>query len=422
MFVDKVIISVAAGDGGNGVVSFRHEKFVDKGGPDGGDGGKGGDVVVVASRNQNTLAAFRYQKLVVAEHGKNGQKQKKRGRSADDLRVFLPVGTVITTEAGEVIADLTDDNQEVIIAHGGKGGFGNAHFVSSRRQVPKVAEKGEPGEAFTAVLELKTIADIGLVGLPNAGKSTLLSRISNAQPEIANYPFTTLTPNLGVADINDQASLVVADIPGLIEGASKGKGLGDDFLRHVERTKVLIHLIDAYEADLKKAYTTIQEELAAYPVDLTKRPQVVALNKTEGMDLEMIEDRLAELKPVVPKSTKLFAVSAQSGAGLKELLFQSYKLSNQVKKSKVKKAADKIPVIRLGSTDERWDIEQRKGKFIVHGKKIETFARRTDFENEAGIQRLRDIMGKMGIMHELARQGINAGDKIKIGDAGEIYY
>lgn len=422
MFVDKVIISIAAGNGGNGVVSFRHEKFVDKGGPDGGDGGKGGDVIAVASRNQNTLAAFRYQKMVTAEPGKNGQKQKKRGRSGEDLKVFLPVGTVITSESGEVIADLTDDNQEIIIAHGGKGGFGNAHFVSSRRQVPKVAEKGEPGDAFTAVLELKTIADIGLVGLPNAGKSTLLSRISNAQPEIANYPFTTLTPNLGVADINDQASLVVADIPGLIEGASKGKGLGDDFLRHVERTKVLIHLIDAYEADLKKAYSTIQEELAAYPVDLTKRPQVVALNKTEGMDLEMIEDRLAELKPIVPKNTKLFAVSAQSGTGLKELLFQAYKLSSQTKKSKVKKAADKIPVIRLGSTDERWDIEQRKGKFIVHGKKIETFARRTDFENEAGVQRLRDIMGKMGIMHELARQGINAGDKIKIGDAGELRY
>lgn len=422
MFVDKATISINAGNGGNGVVSFRHEKFVDKGGPDGGDGGKGGDVIAVASRNQNTLAAFRYQKLISAEHGKDGQKQKKRGRSGQDLLLSVPVGTVITSEDGEVIADLTSDKQEVVIARGGKGGFGNAHFISSRRQVPKVAEKGEPGEAYNAVLELKTIADVGLVGLPNAGKSTLLSKISNARPEIANYPFTTLVPNLGVADINNQSSLVVADIPGLIEGASKGKGLGDEFLRHVERTKVLIHLIDAYEADLPKAYLTIQEELSAYPIDLTKRPQVVAINKTEGMDSEMIDDRLNELRPVLKNKEQLFAVSAKSGDGLKDLLFHTHKLASRAKQSKAKKITESLPVIKLASDDERWDIEHRKGKYIVHGKKIETFALRTDFDNEAGVQRLRDIMGKMGIMHELARKGINAGDTIKIGSSGEIKY
>jgi GTPase len=245
-FIDKVLVSVAAGNGGNGVVSFRHEKFIDKGGPDGGDGGKGGDVVFVASRNQNTLAAFRYQKEIKADHGNAGSKRKKHGRSAKDLLVALPVGTVASTADGTVVADLVEDGQRVIVAHGGRGGFGNAHFISSRRQAPKFAEKGDVGDAMDLTLELKMIADVGLVGLPNAGKSTLLSKISNARPEIANYPFTTLTPNLGVVDIDAGNSVLVADIPGLIEGAADGKGLGHDFLRHVERTAVILHLIDAY--------------------------------------------------------------------------------------------------------------------------------------------------------------------------------
>ncbi|HQU09741.1 MAG TPA: GTPase ObgE, partial [Opitutales bacterium] len=235
MFVDKAIVSVKAGDGGDGHLSFRREKFVERGGPDGGDGGDGGDVVFVASANKNTLADFRYKKELKAQDGAPGGKSRRHGKSGADLVVQVPEGTIVLSDKEEVLADLADDGASAVIAHGGLGGFGNAHFVSSTRQAPKVAEKGEPGEELNVRLELKMIADVGLVGLPNAGKSTLLSVVSQARPEIADYPFTTLTPNLGVVDIDKTKSLLFADIPGLIEGAAKGKGLGDEFLRHVER-------------------------------------------------------------------------------------------------------------------------------------------------------------------------------------------
>src|SRR5882757_6159100 len=272
-FIDTVTIDVIAGDGGDGKLSFRHEKFIDKGGPDGGDGGQGGDVVLVASRNENSLAIFRYKKEVKAPSGQPGDTTRKRGRSAADLLVPVPVGTMATNGEGEVIADLTHDGQQAVIAKGGRGGYGNAHFVSSTRQTPKFAEKGEPRETLQAKLELKMIADVGLIGLPNAGKSTLLGRISNAKPEIADYPFTTITPNLGVVDIDEGTTVLMADIPGLIEGASEGKGLGHEFLRHVERTAVLIHLIDAYQPDITNAYNTIRAELKAHDPALAKRPE-----------------------------------------------------------------------------------------------------------------------------------------------------
>ncbi len=320
-FIDKVLVRVTAGDGGDGAMSFRREKFVDRGGPDGGDGGDGGSVVFAASRNENTLAAFRYQKELKAENGQAGSKRRKHGRGAEDLLVSVPVGTAVADETGKVLADLTEDGQRVVIARGGKGGFGNAHFVSSTRQAPKFAEKGEQGESLNAQLELKMIADVGLVGLPNAGKSTLLGRISNARPEIADYPFTTITPNLGVVDIDSETSLLFADIPGLIEGAAAGKGLGHEFLRHIERTKVLVHLVDAYNDDLAAAYTTIQAELKSYKVDLSKRPQLVVLNKTDGLDPEIVDDLLKKLRKVVPKTTPIFAISAQAGQGIKEVLY-----------------------------------------------------------------------------------------------------
>lgn len=421
MFIDKTNVIIKAGDGGNGVVSFRHEKYIDRGGPDGGDGGDGGDVIAVASRNQNTLASYRYQKEITADPGKSGQKRKKHGRSGKDLRFNVPVGTVITNEDGTVVADLTDDGQEVTIAKGGRGGFGNAHFISSRRQAPKIAEKGEPGEEFSLILELKSIADVGLVGMPNAGKSTLLSIISNARPEIADYAFTTLTPNLGVVDIDGKSSLLMADIPGLIEGASKGKGLGDEFLRHVERTKVLIHLIDIYQDDVPKTYKIIQEELSAYPIDLTKRPQVVALNKIEGLDQDIIDDQLKTLSKAVGKKTPLFAISAKSGQGLKELLYAVQKLSKKAEK-KIEEPDSTIPVLRLKEPEKSWRITKTGSAYMITGRKIERFAVRTDFESEEGVRRLRDIMKKMGILHELVRQGIKANDKIRIASIGEIEY
>lgn len=416
MFVDKVSVKIAAGRGGNGVVSWRHEKFIDRGGPDGGDGGNGGDVVVVGSTRQNTLAAYRYQREVFAKDGGNGSKRKKHGRSAQHLEMVVPVGTVIYGPDGEMIADITEEHQRVVIAKGGKGGFGNAHFVSSRRQAPRVAEKGEPGQELEATMELKIIAEVGLVGLPNAGKSTLLSRISNAKPEIANYPFTTLTPNLGVADLGESRTLLVADIPGLIEGASEGKGLGDEFLRHVERTRVLIHLIDAYNEDVVADYKVIRSELANYRVDLTKKPEVVAINKTEGLDEEITADILKKLKKVVAKGTPVLAISAASGLGIKELLKHAAKFADQQAEIEQKEIEEVIPTIRLENTEDRWNVFKGENSYTVTGQKIERFANRTDFDNDAGIERLRDIMRKMGIMHELERQQIEPQQLIIIGD------
>lgn len=417
MFVDTAQVTIQAGDGGNGAVSFRHEKFIDKGGPDGGDGGKGGDVIFVASRNQNTLTSFRYQKELKAEPGKAGFKRRMHGRNGPDLIVDVPVGTVVISN-GEVIADLATDGQRVVIARGGKGGFGNAHFVSSVRQAPRVAEKGEPGEVLGATLEIKMIADVGLVGLPNAGKSTLLATVSNARPEIANYPFTTLRPNLGVVDIDKATSVLFADIPGLIEGASEGKGLGDEFLRHVERTVVLLHLVDIYTEDIAEAYKTIQSELAAYKINLTKRPQIVVLTKIDGLDDEIVQDKINDLKAVLPKGTKVFAISAQSKAGVKELL---YAVKDILAKERARQAEAEdndeagLPVLRLNDAEQPWKIEKIEDGFLVTGTRIEKFAVKTDFSNFHATQRLRDIMQKMGIMHELARKGIEPGDTITIG-------
>jgi GTP-binding protein len=415
-FVDKVKVSVTAGDGGNGKLSFRREKFVSMGGPDGGDGGKGGDVILLASRNQNTLAAFRYQKEVKADPGQGGGQSNKHGRNGKDLLVAVPVGTVATDSDGQIKADLIEDGQQVVVAQGGKGGFGNAHFVSSRRQAPKFAEKGEPGDKLDLLLELKMIADVGLVGMPNAGKSTLLSKLSNARPEIADYPFTTLAPHLGVVDIDAKNSLLMADIPGLIEGAAEGKGLGHDFLRHIERTAVVLHLIDAYQDDVAATYQTIRHELQAYDKALAKRQEVVALTKIEGLDDEIVDDLLAQLKRVVPAKTPLFAISAHSGQGIKDLLFA---LQTAVKKVRAKPAPKvakpAIPVLRLVDGPDAWRVRKDGDIFVITGAKIERFARRTNFDNEESVQRLRDIMHKMGIEQELLRQGVRAGSRVILG-------
>jgi GTP-binding protein len=421
-FIDKVLVDVKAGNGGNGALSFRHEKFVDRGGPDGGDGGRGGNVVFQASRNQNTLAAFRYQREVQAPHGDAGSKRRKHGRSGKDQIVAVPVGTIIATEDGAVMADLAQDGETVVIAKGGRGGFGNAHFVSSVRQAPNFAEKGEPGEAFMLRLEIKMIADVGLVGLPNAGKSTLLGAISNARPEIADYPFTTVKPNLGVVDIDASTSVLVADIPGLIEGAAEGKGLGHEFLRHVERTKVLIHLIDAYNDDVTEAYQTIQEELRSYKIDLTDRAQLVALNKTEGLDEEIVADLKSQLQAVVPAETPIYAISAQSGAGIKPLLYDLKDQLAAYREKFVKEEAPQIPVLRITDNSLAWRVSAVADGFLVTGTKIEKFAARTEFTNEEGVGRIREIMRKMGIMHELRRKGVIAGQKITIGGHGTFEY
>lgn len=417
-FIDKVMVNVLAGNGGDGRVSFRQEKFIDKGGPDGGDGGNGANVVLVASRNQNTLAAFRFQKELKGDDGKAGGDRNKHGRSAKHLMVPVPVGTIAYAPSGQVIADLVEDGQESIIAKGGGGGFGNAHFVSSRRQTPRFAEKGEPGEVMEVQLEIKMIADVGLVGMPNAGKSTLLSVISNARPEIADYPFTTLTPNLGVVDITNDSSVLFADIPGLIEGAAEGKGLGHDFLRHIERTAVVMHLIDAYQDNVAETYQTIKAELAAYQNDLATRPEIVVITKIEGLDTEIVADIEQQLRTVVDKATPIFAISAQSKQGLKELLF-SVKDAVEASRSKLDEIAaveaSAIPVLRLVDNSKAWKVTKIDAVYHVSGPRIDHFSNRTDFENEEGVQRLRDIMKRFGILHELVRQGIEPGSTIQFG-------
>ncbi|MGH7196699.1 MAG: GTPase ObgE [Candidatus Saccharimonadales bacterium] len=421
MFVDKVVVHVKAGNGGDGTVSFRHEKFVDKGGPDGGDGGSGGNVVFVADRNENTLLRFRYKQELKAENGRTGSHRQQRGRSGEDLEVKVPVGTQVY-ENSTLLTDLTEHGQKAVVARGGDGGFGNAHFKSSTRQAPRVAELGEKGDEKELTLELKLLADVGLVGFPNAGKSTFLSVVSNARPEIGDYPFTTLTPNLGVADIDD-TSLLVADIPGLIEGASTGKGLGDAFLRHVERTAVLIHLIDIYDDDVAKAFTTITDELQAYSKTLSKRPQIVALTKIEGLPEDGIQQQIERLRTVVPKKTPVFAISSQAHIGITELLREARGMVDKARQAATKEDADQaqgLPIIALDpqKAAEAWRVRKENGQFVVKGRKIEKFAARTNFTSEPGIRRLKDIMKKMGIMHELERQGIEPGDIIVIGRHG----
>lgn len=420
MFVDKVLVRVKAGNGGDGSVSFRHEKFVEKGGPDGGDGGRGGSVIFVADANENTLVHFRYKQELQAENGAAGFHRKQRGKNGEDLLVKVPVGTQVY-DGEELVADLVALGQKAVVARGGDGGFGNAHFKSSVRQAPRVAEVGEKGEDKELTLELKLLADVGLVGFPNAGKSTFLSVVSNAKPEIGDYPFTTITPNLGVADIDD-GSILIADIPGLIEGASKGKGLGGAFLRHIERTQVLLHLIDIYEKDVVQAYTTITEELAAYSKTLAKRPQIVALTKIDGLPADGIQQQVDRLKAVVPKGTSVVAISSQAHIGTTELLREAHKLVEKARK-KVRSLAPEdagLPVIGLDASAEAlaWRVQRKDGQFVVTGSKIEKFAARTNFTSEPGLRRLRDIMRRMGIIHELERQGIQPGDMIVIGKQG----
>ena len=435
MFTDTAKVSLKAGKGGDGAVSFRHEIYIPKGGPDGGDGGRGGSIIFRADKDTNTLIDFRFTPILTAEDGKNGSGTRSAGRSGKDLIVDVPIGTVVKRE-GVIIADLVEDGQTAVIAKGGDGGFGNAHFKSSVRQTPKFAELGEPGEEFEADIELKLLADVGLVGLPNAGKSTFLSVVSNAKPEIADYPFTTITPNLGVATVDDK-DLLIADIPGLIEGASEGKGLGHDFLRHVDRTAVLLHLVDVYSDDAGKAYQTIRHELEKYS-DLASRPEIVALTKCEGLDDEIIKMQIASILAANPDA-RIYAISSAAHQGLTELLrallVEKEERKNEIltgfegtlattgasaKVAPVTTGCDlsgaressgefrsSLPVIELSNEQigDAWTVEQEDDKFIVKGAKIEKFARRTNFDNYASVNRLRDIMKKMGIRAELTTRG-----------------
>lgn len=320
-FIDTAKIFLQAGNGGNGCVSFRREKYVPKGGPDGGDGGNGGNIIIQADGSINTLIDFKYRRHYRAENGKHGKGKNQHGKNGEDLIIRVPAGTIIkNAENGDVIADLVKDGESIIVAHGGKGGKGNASFVTSTRQAPRIATRGEKGESLWVILELHLLADVGIIGMPNAGKSTLISRISSARPKIADYPFTTLAPNLGVVKYDDFHSFVVADLPGLIEGAHEGKGLGDQFLKHIERTNLLIHLItlDRENDSVFKKYKIIRKELDKYDPKLSEKPEIVALNK---IDLPFVRERIEEIKKkFAEKSIKVYPVSAITGEGIKELI------------------------------------------------------------------------------------------------------
>jgi GTPase len=422
MFIDKAKVSIKAGSGGNGNMSFRHEKFIDKGGPDGGDGGHGGDVIFVASDNHSTLAKFRHDREILGENGEKGGTSNKHGASGDDLEVFVPVGTSVFDNKGNLLFDLERKGVRRIIAKGGRGGYGNAHFTSSVRQAPRIAELGERGEEIEALLEIRMIADVGLVGLPNAGKSTLLSVVSDAKPEIADYPFTTLKPNLGVVKIDEQTSLLFADIPGMIEGASEGKGLGDEFLKHVERTKVLLHLIDAWSNDIVADYNVIRQELAAYKIDLSTKPYIVALSKIEGLDKDLLDMQVEALRSVVPKEIQILAFSAVAHQNLQSVLYaiSAVATANKIEQQTTESELSEIPVITLEAAKQDWWVDNVDGMIVVHGDKIARFAERTNFESEEGVQRLKDILKRTGVLKEIRRAQDNLDELVRFADRPDI--
>jgi GTPase len=411
MFADKVEITLEAGKGGDGRLSFRTEKYRPRGGPDGGDGGRGASIVFEVDHNLNTLSAFRHQKQLKAEPGEMGGTNRRHGKAGEDLVVKVPQGTVVLCE-DVLLADLSELGQRYVAAKGGRGGFGNAHFTSSVRQAPRAVEVGDAGEHKLVTLELKLVADIGLVGLPNAGKSTLLSVISNAKPAIGDYPFTTLVPNLGVVDI-DKTSVLVADIPGLIEGASEGKGLGDEFLRHIERTAVILHLMDGHSQDVVGDYKTIQGELKNYAIDLTPKPQILILSKTDGLEPKDLKAKQKALAKVSKQD--VLVISAVAHKGLAELLRAALPLveAERKRRAALVKQQERV-VIDEASQPELWSVVRDGRIFVVKGQKLEGFARRTRWDNDESVDRLRDILHKQGVDKELAKLGAEPGDIIEI--------
>lgn len=408
MFLDEATITVHGGKGGDGLVSWRKEKYVPRGGPWGGDGGNGGNIIIRAVKDTDTLSHFVERKNFAAEDGANGGKSNKRGRGGEDTILTVPPGTVITNaETDEVVADLVKDGDEMVVAKGGRGGYGNAHFASSVRQAPDFAEMGEPGEEKKLKLELKLVADVGIIGLPSVGKSTLISVISAAKPKIADYPFTTLVPNLGVVKVHDRG-FVVCDVPGLIEGASEGKGLGDQFLRHIERCGVLVHLLDVSRENLMEDYQTIRKELDAFSPTLSKKRELVVLNKTD----------LVEKTPDAP--VEIFAsISAATRNGVDDFIKKLLPVVLEERKKREEEREEVIPVLRphLESirTDDFTITEKPEGTFIINGKRIEQIAKMTDWNNTSAIQRFRDIVARSGIKDALEKGGASEKSTVVVG-------
>jgi len=413
MFYDQAKIYVRSGNGGDGMLSFRREKFVPRGGPDGGDGGKGGSIIFVVNPNLNSLVHFHRNTHFRAENGVHGRPKKMTGAGGSDLILEVPPGTVIRdANTNVILADLTSPEQEVLLYAGGRGGRGNVRFASSTNQAPRIAERGEPGEEAWLLLELKLIADVGIVGVPNAGKSTLLSVVSAARPKIADYPFTTLQPNLGVVELDNYETMVWADIPGLIEGAASGTGLGHDFLRHVERTRVLIHLLDGSASDPLEDWAMINQELALYDTRLEEKPQLVVLNKMDLVDAEAWEPLIRER--VVESGYDFMAISAVTGENVRELRYKVKKMLDETPTPKP--VADDMVIIRPQPDESIFTIKPEEDGWRVSGKRIERIAAMTYWEFEATSRRFQQILESMGITKALNEAGIEAGDTVYIGD------
>lgn len=426
MFADRAKIIIKSGKGGDGHVSFRREKYVPNGGPDGGDGGKGGDVIFLVDKGINTLTDYRHRRKFAAEPGQEGGKKNCHGKNGEDLILKVPEGTLIKDAAsGKVIADMSGDNTRQVILRGGKGGQGNQHYATSTMQAPKYAQPGQDAIEIEVQLELKVIADVGLVGFPNVGKSTLLSRVTNAQPKIANYHFTTLQPNLGVVDMDEGFGFVIADIPGLIEGASEGIGLGHEFLRHIERTKVMIHMVDAAGTEGRDPVADIKEinkELEAYNPQLLKKPQVIAANKIDaiaGDENEVISALRAEFEP---QGIKVFPISAVSGKGLKELLYEVKNLLANCPKEVTVYEPEIDPALSFFK-DEPYAVEvAADGAYEISGPKIEKMLGYTNMDSEKGFAFFQRFLREQGIIKELENMGIEDGDTVRMYDFEFDYY
>ena len=427
MFADRAKIIIKSGKGGDGHVSFRREKYVPNGGPDGGDGGKGGDVIFQVDKGLNTLTDYRHRRKFAAEPGQEGGKKNCHGRNGQDLILKVPEGTIIKdAQSGKIIADMSGDNKRMIVLKGGKGGLGNQHFATATMQAPKYAQPGQEAIEIEVALELKVIADVGLVGFPNVGKSTFLSRVTNAQPKIANYHFTTLQPNLGVVDMEEGFGFVIADIPGLIEGASEGIGLGHEFLRHIERTKVMIHIVDAAGTEGRDPISDIKainKELEAYNPDLLKKPQVIAANKIDAI-YEGENDIISSLRNEFEEKEgiRVFPISAVSGKGLKELLYHVKELLSKCPKEITVYEQEFDPSL-IFFKDDPYTIEiADDGAFVVEGPKIEKMLGYTNIESEKGFLFFQKFLKEQGILDELTERGIEEGDTVRMYGHEFDYY
>ena len=429
MFADRAKIYIRSGKGGDGHVSFRRELYVPNGGPDGGDGGRGGDVIFEVDEGLNTLYDYRHKTKYSAQNGEEGGKRRCHGKDGEDIILKVPEGTIIREEtSGKVVADMSGDNRRQIILKGGRGGLGNQHFATATMQVPKYAQPGQPAQELNVTLELKVIADVGLVGFPNVGKSTLLSRVTNARPKIANYHFTTLNPNLGVVDLKGSKGFVIADIPGLIEGASEGVGLGHEFLRHIERTKVLIHMVDAASTEGRDPVDDIYKinaELEAYNPDIAARPQVIAANKIDALyegEAETLDRLKAEFEP---KGIRVFPISAVSGKGLDELLYHVRTMLDQLDDTPVTFAQEYFPEEMLAVEDLPYTVgrdEEDEHVFVVEGPKIEKMLGYTNLDSEKGFRFFQNFLKNTGILEELETAGIQEGDTVRMYGLEFDYY